>query len=772
MSTQSPKASEHPRDPNPNSSKWTRNEHGTYEDKYDGEKMVPIKIANYGIRIQTIFIVLGEREYRVKYRLEIDTPDGTKSCKIRHEDLADEQSLYRAMPAGFSLTAIHKSFARLRECLMEDLKSAERAAVVTCLGWYIWQGCSTFAHGGGIIRSEDFCLKCDQDGPNGTSQLLDLTDIDKACSDVPILAGADKPIEAVHVEVSEQLSRYTLSTPKTRDVLHGAINAVLQLLELGDPDVTYIVIPSLFGAAICDPRFAIFLQGETGTMKTSFALLMLSFFVPGSKESDCASFKSTENALRARFEATGNVVAIVDDYVESPGSRNGGKESEKADDFIRSVVNRTGKDRCNGDGSLRPRYTPRGLPLVTGEVLPDGLESLRRRMVNLRIDKTTFEKAVSGKRPNRFDWFQSFADDGVFATAMGAYISWAAGRLEMVRDLMDYTFSLKASSVHFRLKDAADFVLSAMGCFLAFAKDVGVVSESDCEAHLDLAWDAVQHMLDRVYLESLEDCPTEAFAQLLHAALSSGRCHIEIENFEVFNDLGYNIPLDLLGYSEQEVPINRQSSESSDLEEDDEDDFEYRVVRKPHGPRIGWMRGDTIDLIPEAALAEANKMASQIGLRMLPEKKVFGKMLVAKEWIAKRTSDRNTYKIKHGDVTRDVWRIHALRLFEPALSWSDFDIASYRQMTEVERQKLSESRRQEELSKLRRKLADFQAAGLLNAELMESDKKNLLIPDPPELNNIEALDNDNPRRFIPPPPQVFPLPGYDEPETDEDGLYY
>ena len=97
---------------------------------------------------------------------------------------------------------------------MEDLPAADFEAILTTLGWYVWMGKYVFAHAGGIISTDSVCWESDQADPPGTPQLLDVIDIDKVCSDVPILAGQRRPILAVHVEVPEQLAGYRFEPPE------------------------------------------------------------------------------------------------------------------------------------------------------------------------------------------------------------------------------------------------------------------------------------------------------------------------------------------------------------------------------------------------------------------------------------------------------------------------------------------------------------------------------------------------------------------------------
>ncbi len=465
--------------------KWFRSNRGTYQVYYAKGRRELRQIASHGVRISTILFLISNRVIDVRHVLKFLTVNGPVEKRVRQADLSDEKSFLNVAPAGFALTSSHRTFALLRECLMADLAEATREAILTTLGWYIWKKKPVFAHAGGIIGSDSDVLNTVMEAACGTTQTQSLTDIDQACSDVPILGGNDSPIENIHVEVPRQFNKYRLQVPQSIAEAQDAMRAVLDLLTLGDPNVTYIAVSAVFFSALRDPRFALFLYGETGSLKTAFALLLLSFFVADPQESDCASFKSTANALAARFSTSGNVPVIVDDYIEMPGARQMSEEVKKADNLIRAIVNGNAKERSASDGSLRPSERPRGIAIITGEVLPSGLNSLKSRMVNIPVDKSSFDEAVSGPRPNRFDDFQMKAQNGVFTNAMGGFIAWAASNYNGYQEFFDqpeHVFSANEMQ-HHRLRDAANDVISGMVLMLLYAKDLSVISDKEYERH-------------------------------------------------------------------------------------------------------------------------------------------------------------------------------------------------------------------------------------------------------------------------------------------------
>lgn len=726
--------------------------------KKDG-KVEYRRIASHAVRISQILFKVSNRGVEVRYELRFFTGKGLVNIRVRHSDLNDEKSFLNIVPPGFSLASIHRAFHKLREMLMLDIKKAKHVAVLTALGWFCWKGKPIYAHAGGIICSEMDVSEITKNCMDGTSQVHTLTDIDAVCSDVPILVDKEISIDAVYVELPEQFSKYRFDLPESKSEIQVALKETFSLLELGDRNVTYITIAAVFLVALRNPRFALFLYGETGSLKTAFAMLLLSFFVKDPQESDLASFKSTENALRARFSASGNVPVVVDDFIEPPGSRQNSLVVQKADNVIRSIVNANGKERASQDGSLRPNDRPLGLIIVTGEQFPSGLESLKRRTINLQVDRSCFEDAIQGSRSNLFSEYQKLAAEGTFRKAMAAFLAWSANNYDMLQEYLNEPGYCPKSNdkLHRRLPDAASDITSGMVALLTFAKDIKAISNDEYDVHANGITKAVNAMLERAYLESIEDCPTEAFGLLLQSSMSSLNCHIEVEDIEQYVKEDEAIPVTLLGYTIHEERVEQ------DLEDDQSDEPEMitRTIYRPHGSRIGTLKNECIDLIPEAALAAANSMATRSGTSTLPNKKTFGKKLAAENWIAIKDKDRNTCTVRVGSVTIGVWRIHAFRLFEPHLAWGSFDIGSYELMSKAERQQERKKHREEKIRQFRDRLAGFQVEMLLNPHLTEKDRHDLLRPEPPE-DDKDLINTGRLNRYKPHPPQTQPLPGFDD----------
>ncbi|WP_417739143.1 hypothetical protein [Rosistilla oblonga] len=741
-------------------SRWHRDEKGTYENRWNGKKSFQVKIANHGVHfIRTIF-KLHPRETEIWCLLRFSCKSNPIDVLVKLESLADEKAFSLIAPLGFSFTAVPKAFSLFHECLMDDVATAEREAVVTELGWMLWDGQPVYADASGIIRSDPSLPDPSWKDAIGTAQRLNLKDINAACADVPILADNTKGLDFLSVEQSQQLNRYRLKPAKSQRHTKEAIRRFLEMLHLGDPNVLYPAFFSVIAALIQDPRFVVFLYGPTGNLKTELGKLMLSLFIPGARESDCVSFNSTSVALQARLTCSGNVAVLIDDYVQHSKSGKGSVEAKRADDIIRAMGNGASRDRCFGDGNLRPRDEPRGLCIFTGEQMPDGLDSMRSRTICLSVDAETFREATEGPRPNRLDYFQKLAANGIFSEMTHAFVTWLAPRLSTCRETLKDQFLFdNEPPVHRRVLDATNVILSAANIFLNFAIQQNACTEAEADDHYNACSEALLEHVRRVHLESLDDKATTAFGAHITNAMLSGKAHLEIEDIEEYLEMDPPVPIENLGYTAQKIPVHKVESESCSSTERES----YKTVYVPKGIKIGRLRNnEIIDLFPDVCLTVANSLAIGSNSSPMPSPKVFGRLLREDGWIAGCRKDGNTQKARFGGVQISVWRIHLFRLFELVLDWGQFDVATYASMSEAERQTECHKRRERNQRALRDRISASQIESVLNPLLSPEDKEALLKPTPP----LGDYPSGN-RRFPVASPQGPDLPGYGAPPKDD-----
>jgi hypothetical protein len=228
------------------------------------------------------------------------------------------------------------------------------------------------------------------------------------------------------------------------------------------------------------------------------------------------------------------------------------------------------------DASLRPPKPPRGLILSTGEDVPRG-QSLRARMLVVEV------------APNEVGWTlltrcQADAAAGVYSQALAGYLRWLAGRYrsaqrglrERVRQLRDLA---AAGGQHKRTPVISAELYAGLESFADYAADVAAISEGRRFKLLAGWWKVlVEAAAAQDAIQSGGD-PVLRFAELLTAAVASGRAHVA--------GLTGDPPHQRAGWGW------RQSGGGWE----------------PRGDRVGWVEGPDLYLEPEAAYGVAQRMA-------------------------------------------------------------------------------------------------------------------------------------------------------------------
>lgn len=266
---------------------------------------------------------------------------------------------------------------------------------------------------------------------------------------------------------------------------------------------------------------------------------------------------------------------VVDDFVPTAGPADGALHS-LAERLFRSAGNRHGRSRMGGR-QLRPPRPPRGLLLATGEEVPRG-QSLRARLLAVElhageVDRTVLEECQNSGR------------SGLLATAMGAFLSWLAGRYDQVRrDHLDRVRELRreySGAAHSRLPGAVANLQSGFELWLQFANALGAVSDAERMNLKNRAERAFRELVDLQVPYHHASDPASRFMSLLRLALATGRAHVA-------NRVG-RAPEFAANWGWRPKPPGQ------------------RWI--PQGARIGWVAGSNLFLDPEVSYLVAQQVA-------------------------------------------------------------------------------------------------------------------------------------------------------------------
>lgn len=216
-------------------------------------------------------------------------------------------------------------------------------------------------------------------------------------------AGGAVGAKNVKVELEPRLRNYVL--PDSPGDRAEAMKASLKLLDLASHRTTLPLWSLVFLSPLCEwlrslhlePKFLLWLHGESGARKTTIAKQFLCHF-GDLLEHPTASFKDTANSVEKRGFDTKDSLLLIDDYHPASAPKEAKAMTQLGGQVLRAYGDRVGRGRMKQDTSLRPDYPPRGMAKVTAEDVFDGSSSVARLFyVQLNKDDVNLEKLTEAQ---------------------------------------------------------------------------------------------------------------------------------------------------------------------------------------------------------------------------------------------------------------------------------------------------------------------------------------------------------------------------------------
>ncbi len=162
-----------------------------------------------------------------------------------------------------------------------------------------------------------------------------------------------------------------------------------------------------------EPKFILLLTGRTGSMKSTVAALLLSFFGQFTATDLPMSFHDTANSMVKKTFVLKDVLSCADDYHPTTGS-DVAEMRRLMQNLARAVGDRMDRGRLDANLAIRNAQPPQGNILVTAEHQPDVGESGVARFFTLEMGKGISDLDVLTR-------LQHTASDGALRRHMAAY---------------------------------------------------------------------------------------------------------------------------------------------------------------------------------------------------------------------------------------------------------------------------------------------------------------------------------------------------------------
>lgn len=291
----------------------------------------------------------------------------------------------------------------------------------------------------------------------------------------------------------------------------------------------------LFADAGYVPRFATFLNGRTGSLKTSTALCLYKIF-DELKDTPEANFNDTETALEIKLGTAYSRVLLVDDYRPPVTAAAGRQNLEKLEKIIRFVGDRISKARSNPELGRAQEFPPTGCCLITGEDTGGSHSSLLRCLV-LTIEKGDIDGRL----------LQKYQDNPrLLQTHMYHFLRWCGAHGDRLVRLIKENFkkernyyAIKVSER--RLVDTGATLVIVAHIFLHYAASVKALDENTMRSW-EQEWRAIiARALKHSEDYSKERNPAAMYLSALFDMHQSGKVMIssEINTYEPTKHIGY-----------------------------------------------------------------------------------------------------------------------------------------------------------------------------------------------------------------------------------------
>lgn len=301
-----------------------------------------------------------------------------------------------------------------------------------------------------------------------------------------------------------------------------------------------------------EPKFLLTLIGRTGSMKSTVAALMLSFFGKFSATDLPMSFRDTQNSIVYNAFALKDVLTCVDDY-HPTARRDSDAMRSTMQTLARGYGDRAARNRLNADITLREARPPQGNVIITAEFAPDIGESGTARLFCIEMKPGQINLPLLTE-------VQEMARGGRWMRCLFAYIEWLKEKLSFgeeqflselriyyERTRTDWRSKLRENRIQFhdRLPDTLACLEVGFSFLLTFLRAHSML-KADYEEDYQNRFDEILLGISAKQSDAVtEDKPTHIFIRKLYALIESGQVSVVPSNYQ----LG-DLPQNCIGYED------------------------------------------------------------------------------------------------------------------------------------------------------------------------------------------------------------------------------
>lgn len=330
----------------------------------------------------------------------------------------------------------------------------------------------------------------------------------------------------VNVQLSKENARYSLPANPYDEI--KALQTSLSFLDIGNRNVTLPLFTAVYIAPLTSLfsefqplNFSFYSFGQTGTFKTTLAVLALCHF-GNFNASSLPNLEDTGNSIERRAFLLKDVLMVVDDYYPTSQKKDAQAKEALVQRIIREFSNRTGRGRLNSESKEKGRYMPRGALLITGEEIASMQSTIARIFVieinhgDVNIGKLTQIQSLVEHLPH----------------AMSSYINWIRSNMADIKQRLPARFAeLRRKATegagHRKLPEQVAFLMYTLELVASWLMDKGVFTETDGKSFASEGWDTFRRLTDMHGERIKSEDPVRIFDDIILTLHRMGKVTLE-----------------------------------------------------------------------------------------------------------------------------------------------------------------------------------------------------------------------------------------------------
>lgn len=329
----------------------------------------------------------------------------------------------------------------------------------------------------------------------------------------------------VSTKLPRELQRYILPLePKKED---EAIATSLDFLSLSRPEITYPILGMTYLSPLTtiiepQPNFSGFLYGESGSKKTTLAVLQLAHFGNFTSIYQLTNFEATANMIMRRAFTLKDVLNVIDDYHPSAQEKDAQRKEAILQRIVRSASNRTDRGRLNADSTEKGSYEPRGMIVVTGEDLPALQSTLARMLVVeiLQYDVDLMKLTELQKKAH------------LLPHAMVSYLLFLKNNFLKIQSLFSEMFpklreKAVSANMHGKFSEQITFLYFTFEVVTSWAVEKGIINNQQSTEIKTQAWQVFTGLASSQQRRVEREDPVRTFLDVLNTLIHQGKVYME-----------------------------------------------------------------------------------------------------------------------------------------------------------------------------------------------------------------------------------------------------